>query len=178
MDNRLFYCISVFLQDLFFFFYSSLLNLQTNVSTFTYLQLVSHCIIIQIQLFPRPKDRFEKDRTREVVYKIKYDNCAWVDLLRSNRYRALTTRIGEHREATRNFNEHSKSAQNPYGHNHIVDFKNVNIVRTEHAFHKRLFFRSLVLHWGQNCAGNDHISITDIYIIAFVLLTLFPDSQC
>lgn len=39
-------------------------------------------------------DRFEKDKPRDTVYKIKCDNCAWVHNGQTDR--ALETKIGEH----------------------------------------------------------------------------------
>ena len=92
------------------------------------------------KIFSRPKNRLNKEQTRGIVYKYECKDCDFVYYGETGR--SLKTRIGEHKDAVRLFDQKSKAAQHANTHNHSFDFENVRIVTRERNYHKRTVLES------------------------------------
>ncbi|XP_078353280.1 uncharacterized protein LOC144638052 [Oculina patagonica] len=110
--------------------------------------------------FPRPKDKPSAAQTRGVVYKIACSDCDFVYY--GQTYKALQTRIKEHKRAVHVCDSNSKVAQHANEFNHNMDFDQETIVAMMTDYHKRLFLEAWHSLRDQN-AGNEHIDIPDIY---------------
>ncbi|KAK3745701.1 hypothetical protein QZH41_007915 [Actinostola sp. cb2023] len=111
-------------------------------------------------VFPRPKDPQDKSSRTGIVYKIKCDDCDFVYYGQTER--SLKTRTTEHKRAISHNYSNSKIAQHANNTGHTFDFNNTEIVASESNYHRRLFLEAWYSAHDRN-AGNDYISIPDVY---------------
>ena len=106
--------------------------------------------------FPRPKEKIEKQDTRDACYKI---NCLGFDFVYCGQTgRAIKTRISDPRTIDLN----SRFAQHVHQLDHTLEFDNVKVADRTTNYHKRLFLEAWYSLRPSN-AVNDHINIPSIY---------------
>ena len=108
----------------------------------------------------KPKDKFSKDLSSGVIYKINCKNCDKVYIDQTSR--ALRSRTREHKRAIFTGDKNSLLAQHCIKNSHEFDLDDVEIIDRCSQWSKRLFLEAWHSIREPN-AINEHIYIPDIY---------------
>ena len=108
----------------------------------------------------KPKDKFSKDLSSGVIYKINCKDCDKVYIGQTSR--ALRSRTREHKRAIFTGDKNSLLAQQFIKNSHEFDLDDVKIIDCCSQWSKRLFLEAWHLIREAN-ASNEHICIPDIY---------------
>ena len=111
-------------------------------------------------IFPKPKDKFDRDRTTCVVHKIKCRDYSAVYI--DQTARALKTRIREHSRAIAKLAKDSLLVQHHLQTQHNIDLENVQIIDRCEQWSQRLILEA----WHSMCeptSTNEHIVQPSLY---------------
>ena len=122
---------------------------------------VAHKPVMTVgSILKKPKDKFSKDISTGVIYKINCKDCDKVYIGQTSR--ALRSRTREHKRAIFTGDRSSLLVQHCKKHNHEFDLDNVKIIDRCSQWSKRLFLEAWHPVREPN-ATNEHIYIPDIY---------------
>ena len=111
-------------------------------------------------IFPKPKDKFDRDRTTCVVYKIKCRDCSAVYI--GQTARALKTKIRENSQGIARSDKDSPLVEHHLQTQHNIDLDNVQIIDRCEQWSQRLILEA----WHSMCEPtitNKHTALPSVY---------------
>ena len=122
---------------------------------------VAHKPVMTVgSILRKPKDKFSKELSTRVIYKINCKNCDKVYIGQTSR--ALRSRTREHKRALFTGDKNSLLTQHCVENNHDFDLDDVKVIDRCPQWGKRLFLEAWHSIREPNSI-NEHIYIPDIY---------------
>ena len=111
-------------------------------------------------ILPKPKDKFDRDSTTCVVYKIKCRDCSAVYI--GQTARALKTKIRENSQGIARSDKDSLLVEHHLQTQHNIDLDNVQIIDRSEQWSQRLILEA----WHSMCEPtitNKHTALPSVY---------------